>query len=306
MRQPADAGQPPQPYDQPPFAPWPERDPDMLDAAADTAAALGLTRSAQDAYAVHSHAQALRHVDTMREEIVAIPATPPGEANHALAQDGIAADDGSSAVATLAHDAFPRALQAARVARMPAVRRRTGPSGQTADCSLSPVAISPKADGAALVLLASPQACRRWNLHPRAAWLDAIAVGGAPESPMLRAQQAAHQLLQRNGLHVAAAAASEGMQARAVQVIELHDAFAAQGLAFADALGLPWTAINAQGGGLARGHPIGASGAIALVRALAQRAALTARPGAQDVLAMASVAGAGGLGSATLVGGWHE
>lgn len=75
------------------------------------------------------------------------------------------------------------------------------------------------------------------------------------------------------------------------------------GLAFAQALGLPWQALNPEGGGLARGHPIGASGAIALVRALSR---LTARTPAAHARALACVAGAGGLGSATLLAPWNH
>ena len=194
-------------------------------------------------------------------------------------------------VAGLAHDAYPRALTPARAARMPAVRQRT--SAQGLDCSLSPLAIAPKADGAALLLLAHPAACRRWGLRPRAAWRDACTLGGAPEAPMLCAQQAALALLRRHALAPAALGA-----------VELHDAFAAQGLAFAAALGLPWQALSAEGSGLARGHPIGASGAIALVRALARRAAVAATQ--PQALALACVAGAGGLGSATLLGAWND
>jgi len=255
----------PQPYEQPAFTPWPTRDPDMLDAAADTAAQQALARSAQDAYALHSHAQACRVRTAPQPEIVP--------------------------VAGLAHDAYPRALTPARAARMPAVRQRA--SAQGLDCSLSPLAIAPKADGAALLLLAHPAACRRWGLRPRAAWRDACTLGGAPEAPMLCAQQAALALLRRHALAPAALGA-----------VELHDAFAAQGLAFAAALGLPWQALNAEGSGLARGHPIGASGAIALVRALARRAAVAATQ--PQALALACVAGAGGLGSATLLGAWND
>ena len=58
----------PQPYEQPAFTPWPTRDPDMLDAAADTAAQQALARSAQDAYALHSHAQAFRGARVVVEE----------------------------------------------------------------------------------------------------------------------------------------------------------------------------------------------------------------------------------------------
>jgi acetyl-CoA C-acetyltransferase len=264
MHRPQHAGPAPQPYEQPAFAPWPQRDPDMLDAAADLAAAQALTRQAQDTYAQHSHAQACEHPERLRAEIVP--------------------------VAGLAHDAYPRPLLPERIARMPALRQRRGPQGQ--DCSLSPVAIAPKADGAALLLLAHPEACRRWGLRPRAAWLDACSLGGAPEVPMLCAQQAAQALLRRHHLRPQDLAA-----------LELHDAFAAQGLAFAQALGLPWQALHPEGSGLARGHPIAASGAIALVRALTR---LTAGHPPAQARALACVAGAGGLGSATLLGPWNH
>jgi acetyl-CoA C-acetyltransferase len=46
------------PYDQAPFTPWPDRDPDMTQAAADLAKALGISRDQQDAWAVASHARA--------------------------------------------------------------------------------------------------------------------------------------------------------------------------------------------------------------------------------------------------------
>lgn len=136
---------------------------------------------------------------------------------------------------------------------MPAVRQRT--SAQGLDCSLSPLAIAPKADGAALLLLAHPAACRRWGLRPRSL-ARRLHPGRCARAPMLCAQQAALALLRRHALAPAALGA-----------VELHDAFAAQGLAFAAALGLPWQALSAEGSGLARGHPIGASGAIAGARA---------------------------------------
>ncbi len=206
------------PTERPAFAP-PGRDRDMLDAAAAIAGAQSLARAAQEAWAVTSHARAL--------------ASAPG--------------DDVVPVAALLRDAYPRALTPARAARMPVVRPGRSAAGQ--DCSLSTVAISPKADGAALLLLASPAACQRWRLQPRAHWLGAVSVGAAPETPMLAAQCAALQLLQRHGL-----------QAAALQVLELHDAFAAQALVFAQALGVPLAALNRHGGGLARGHPIGAWG----------------------------------------------
>ena len=82
-----------------------------------------------------------------------------------------------------------------------------------------------------------------------------------------------------------------------LRAIELHDAFAVQGLSFCSALGLRPEAINRRGGGLARGHPIGASGAVALVRLLTDLQQDEA-PGARG---LAAIAGAGGIGAAVIV-----
>ncbi len=264
LHRPRHTNEAPVAYERPAFAPA-GRDPDMLDAAAQIAAAHGITRAAQDAWAVTSHAQALRYAQACAAAATST-SSPGGQA--------------VVPIAACTHDTYPRALTLARAARMPAVR--TGRSAAGADCSLSTIAIAPKADGAALLLLASPAACARWGLAPRAYWQGAVSLGAAPETPMLAAQQAVQALLQRQGLAV-----------HALDVVELHDAFAAQALAFAQALGLPLAALNRQGGGLGRGHPIGASGAVAVVQVLGQLPL--------GGLGVGAIAGAGGLGCATLV-----
>jgi acetyl-CoA C-acetyltransferase len=244
-------------YERPAFASDPARDPDLLESAADYAAQRGITRTQLDAYALHSHQRALQHQDFVCHEIVAING--------------------------LQHDAYPRALTVERAARMPVAVLRAG----AADCAVSTLAISTKADGAALVLLATPQASKDLGLNPRAAWLASASIGGDPCMPLLAAALATQNALQRAGMQ----------SATDLQAIELHDAFAVQGLSFCQALGLDPTAINRRGGGLARGHPIGASGAIALVRLLADLRHDEA-PGARG---LAAVAGAGGIGAAVLV-----
>ena len=245
-------------YERPAFAPWPERDPDMLQSAADHAQRIQCLRTAQDAYAIASHDKAVAARELLRAEIVAFPG--------------------------LYHDAYPRLLRAERVARMPVAALPAMAQG-AADCAVSTVAISPKADGAALLLLATPAACREWGLTARALWRGAVSVGGAPETPMLCAASAARQLLARLGLGV-----------QDIHRWELHDAFAVQGLAFHAELGMDPEFLNAQGGGLARGHPIGASGAIAAVRVLAQLQSLDGGAGH----GLACIAGAGGLGAAAI------
>ena len=147
--------------------------------------------------------------------------------------------------------------------------------------------ISAKADGAALLLLATAAACKTWDIAPKAAWVCTASVGGDPGTPLVAAQQATVEALSRAGL-----AGIDSMR-----VIELHDACAVQGLSFCQAFGLAPERINRRGGGLARGHPIGASGAIAMVRLLSDLQADEA-PGARGLVA---IAGAGGIGAAAVI-----
>ncbi|MET1115073.1 MAG: thiolase family protein [Comamonas sp.] len=245
--------QPPVAYERPAFAPWPGRDPDMLQAAADHAERIGCTRVAQDAHAVQSHAGAVAARAAQEGEIVALQG--------------------------LDHDAYPRLLRLERVARMPVAA--CAPAPGALDCAISTVAISPRADGAALLLLATPEACREYGLQPAALWRGGVSLGGAPETPMLCAASAARALLDRLALAVSD-----------IDGWELHDAFAVQALDFRARLGLAPGQLNAQGGGLARGHPIGASGAVAAVRVLAQLQ--------RGQRGLACIAGAGGLGAAAV------
>jgi acetyl-CoA C-acetyltransferase len=250
-------------YERPAFAPDPARDPDLLQAAADYAAVHRIGRARQDAYALHSHERAMAHREAMTDEIVP--------------------------VAGLRQDAYPRAMRPASAARLPVQAQGSSPdlAAPPLDCAVSTLAIATRADGAGLVLLMTEAAARQRGIRPVAQWQASASVGIDPGMPLLAAEAATRAVLQRAGL--------QGVQD--CDVIELHDAFAVQGLAYCAALGLDAAAINRLGGGIARGHPIGASGAIALVRVLADLQRL-GRPGAQG---LAAVAGAGGIGAATLV-----
>jgi acetyl-CoA C-acetyltransferase len=254
-------------YERPAFAPDPARDPDMLASAARYAVAQGWTRAEQDAYAVQSHERALLHKDLLADEIVSEIVSVNG----------------------LTHDSFPRRISAALAARMPAVAKHVAMDRDEADrpdCSINALGISAKADGAGFVLLASPEACRALKLKPQAAWIASASVGCPPETPLLAAEVAARCVMSRAGV----------AKANALAVIELHDAFAVQGLSFCQALHIDPLRVNRGGGGLARGHPIGASAAIALVRVLAELS--HEKPSS---LGLTAVAGAGGLGAAAIV-----
>lgn len=260
---PIQPGEAPVPYERPPFAPDPAHDPDLLLSAARYAAQQGDTRVQQDAYAVLSHQRAVAHQTELTHDIVPVAGVP--------------------------HDLYPRTIDATRAARMPIAAQTDALDGSTAspDCSISRLGISTRADGAAFVVLVSAQACGQLGLHPGAAWISSASVGGTPDTPLLAAQHAAAEALQRAGIP----------SCEALSAIELHDAFAVQGLSFCRALGLDPQRLNPRGGGLARGHPIGASGAIALVQVLVNLALDTPAVG-QGLVA---VAGAGGIGAAAVV-----
>jgi acetyl-CoA C-acetyltransferase len=234
----------------------------MLLSAARYAAAQGYTRTQQEAFALQSHQRALTHQADIANEIVPI--------------------------AGVMHDSYPRLIDATRAARMPVVAQTDGLDAEQAQAfALSALTISAQCDGAALVLLVSPQAAERLNVQAQAAWVAHASVGAAPQTPLLAAELAARAALLRAGL----------AHASGLPSVELHDAFAVQGLSFGEALGLNPEQLNPRGGGLARGHPIGASAAIALVRLLAD----LQRDGASGAQGLVAVAGAGGLGSAAVV-----
>ncbi len=116
-------------------------------------------------------------------------------------------------------------------------------------------------DGACAVLLASEDAARRHGLKARARVLGMAVAGLAPRIMGFGPSPATKKVLAMLGLKLAQ-----------IDVIELNEAFAAQGLAVIRDLGLPDDAahVNAYGGAIAIGHPLGASGARLVITALNQ------------------------------------
>jgi len=116
-------------------------------------------------------------------------------------------------------------------------------------------------DGSCALLLASEAGMKRHGLKPRARVL-AMAVAGVPPRIMgVGPAPATRKVLERTGLKIGQ-----------MEVIELNEAFAAQALAVTRDLGLPDDAahVNPNGGAIAIGHPLGASGARLVATALNQ------------------------------------
>lgn len=266
QHKPLHPGEPAVSYERPAFAPDPQRDPDLLNAAAMFANDRQYSRTQQNTYTHQSHLNALAYQAQISKDIV------PIEGVHG--------------------DTYPRTLDKARLPRIPLATPnpknwQDQVDALSLDCGVSQLAVSVKADGAAFVVLMSESACRRYAVKPNMRWLSHTSVGHAPELPLLAAE-AATQLLLNNTGHD---------NLSCIDAIELHDAFAVQGIGFSERWNLAPDQINTYGGGLARGHPIGASGAIALVQLL-RRLALLNRP---QALGLTTLAAAGGLGSAALL-----
>ena len=112
-------------------------------------------------------------------------------------------------------------------------------------------------DGAAAVVLASPSAAERLGARPLGRLVSSAAVGVPPEIMGIGPAPASREALARAELRL-----------HQMDLIEINEAFAAQYLAVEAELGLDRARVNVNGGAIALGHPIGASGARLLLTLL--------------------------------------
>lgn len=108
-------------------------------------------------------------------------------------------------------------------------------------------------DGAAAVLIGSRAMAERLGVKPRARVRSFGAVGSEPTIMLTAPAEAAESALRR-----------AGMRASDIDLFECNEAFAAVVLRFMDALGVPHDKVNVNGGAIAMGHPLGATGAMLL------------------------------------------
>jgi acetyl-CoA acyltransferase len=112
-------------------------------------------------------------------------------------------------------------------------------------------------DGAAAVLLASERYLKTSGLKPRAAILSRVAVGSDPEIMLDGVIPATHRALKKAGLSL-----------KDMDVIEINEAFASVVLGWAKEVKADMTKVNPNGGAIALGHPLGATGAFLTCKAL--------------------------------------
>ncbi len=201
----------------------------MPETAENVATEYGVARADQDAFAYRSQmrAKAAQESGFFAREIV--PATIPGRR-------------GDIVVDIDEHPRGDTTLEALARLRTPFREPGTVTAGNASGVN----------DGAAALIIASEAAASRAGLTPRARVVSMATAGVPPRIMGMGPLPATEKLLAKNGLSIGD-----------IEIIELNEAFAAQGLAVMRGLGLPDDAahVNPNGGAIALGHPLGMSGA---------------------------------------------
>jgi acetyl-CoA acyltransferase len=216
-----------------------------------------VTRKDQDTFAVSSHkkAAAAQAAGKLAGEIVAIKGK-----DGAVDKDGCIRPDTSEETLAGLQPAFDQAG------------------------SVTAATSSPLTDGASAVLVCTEDYARQHKLEPLAR-LKSIAVAGcAPDIMGIGPVVASRKALDRAGLKI-----------KDIDVIELNEAFASQALACMRELGIPEEKVNLDGGAIALGHPLGATGA----RITGKAAQLLKRERKRYALATQCIGG--GQGIATIL-----
>lgn len=112
-------------------------------------------------------------------------------------------------------------------------------------------------DGAAAILVADSDAARAAGIRPRARFLARVAVAGDPTLQLLEVVPATRRALEKAGVSL-----------RDLDVIEINEAFASVVLAWGRELEPDWERVNPNGGAIAHGHPLGATGAVLMTKLL--------------------------------------
>ena len=212
----------------------------MPETAENVAAEFGISRADQDAFAWRSQQRAGRAIAAgrFREEIV--PVTIPRRKGEPVVVD------------TDEHPRPDTTLEA--LAKLATPFRKEGGTVTAGNAS----GVN---DGACAMLVASEAAAKRHGLTPRARVVATATAGVAPRIMGFGPAPAVKRVLAKTGLGIGD-----------IAVIELNEAFAAQGLAVTRDLGLPDDAehVNPNGGAIALGHPLGMSGARLVQTAVAE------------------------------------
>ncbi len=198
----------------------------------------GVTREDQDAFALESHRRAVEAIDAGRFDAEMAPVT----IRDAKGRETVISVDESPR-----RDTTPEALARLR----PAFELPSGEDRGTATVGTVTAGNAPGiTDGAAATIVASERAVEQYGLRPLARIVGYAQAEVAPRWLFLAPIEGVRGLAARTGL-----------EPDAYDLIEINEAFAAQVLADGRELGFDWSKVNVNGGAIALGHPIGASGA---------------------------------------------
>ena len=201
----------------------------MPSTAENVAQEFQVSREDQDAFAVRSQAKAAAAQENGRLAAEITPVSIPQRKDDPIVVD---------------KDEHPRATSVEALAKLKPIVRSDG--------TVTAGNASGVNDGAAAIVVATEAAAKRNGLTPRARVVGAAVAGVPPRIMGIGPAPASQKLLDRLGLKIGE-----------MDVIELNEAFAAQGLAVMRQLGVPDDAphVNPNGGAIALGHPLGMSGA---------------------------------------------
>jgi acetyl-CoA acetyltransferase family protein len=191
----------------------------------------GLTRTEQDEFALRSHRRAAAAQDAGRFDRQLVPVEVPGTGEGAGVATWVRADEG------VRRDTSLEKLAGLK----PAFR----PDGQVTAGNSSQIS-----DGAAALLLASREVAGRLGLRPLARFVGFALAGVDPVLMLTGVIPATERVLRQTGL---------GMDD--LDVIEINEAFASVVLSWGREVEPDWDRVNPNGGAIALGHPLGASGA---------------------------------------------
>jgi acetyl-CoA C-acetyltransferase len=197
-----------------------------------------VSREDQDAFALASHQKAIAAMDAGRFDAEMAPVTvrdAKGRETVVTTDEGPRRDSTAEALAKL-KPAFA----------LPDGEDRADATEGTVTAGNAPGIT----DGAAATVVASERAVERLGLKPLARIVGYAQAEVAPKWLFLAPVEGVRRLLDRIELPI-----------EAFDLIEINEAFAAQTLADGRALGFDWDKVNVNGGAIALGHPIGASGA---------------------------------------------
>ncbi len=139
-------------------------------------------------------------------------------------------------------------------------------------------------DGAAAIVVMSEEKAKELDVTPMATWVQGALAGVEPEIMGIGPVAATRKVMEKTGLTV-----------DDMDLIEANEAFAAQSVAVARELGFDMSKVNVNGGAVALGHPVGASGCRILVTLLHEMQKRDAKKG------LATLCIGGGMGCATIV-----